>query len=97
MHQCPAIRYFHLIPLLFSDILPPRFFPGQRGLLLPVPRHMQGKVAQMPRFSLQWFVLAVLVSSALAQTPELQTNVIYVCTDGQSFKVFSCDKATGGL
>jgi hypothetical protein len=49
----------------------------------------------MRRFSSQWFVLAVLVSSALAQTPELQTNVIYVCTDGQSFKVFSCDKTTG--
>ena len=49
----------------------------------------------MRRFSSQWFVLAVLVAGALAQTPELQTNVIYVCTDGQSFKVFSCDKTTG--
>ena len=49
----------------------------------------------MPRFSLQRLVLAVLVSSALAQTPDLQMNVIYVCTDGQSFKVFSCDKANG--
>jgi hypothetical protein len=38
---------------------------------------------------------ALLVRSALAQTPVLQTNVIYVCTDGQSFKVFSCDNATG--
>jgi hypothetical protein len=33
--------------------------------------------------------------SALAQTPVLQMNVVYVCTDGQSFKVFSCDNATG--
>jgi hypothetical protein len=31
----------------------------------------------------------------LAQTPELQTNVVYVCKDGQSFKVFSCDSTTG--
>ena len=93
--QCPAIRHFHLAPLLFSDILPPRSFPGLRDALLPAPRHTQGKVAQMRRFSSQWFVLAVLVASALAQTPELQTNVIYVCTDGQSFKVFSCDKTTG--
>src|ERR1700733_1901717 len=30
-----------------------------------------------------------------AQTPELQMNVIYVCKDGQSFKVFSCDSVTG--
>ena len=45
--------------------------------------------------SLNWFLLAVLVASALAQTPELQMNVVYVCTDGQSFKVFSCDKTTG--
>jgi hypothetical protein len=30
-----------------------------------------------------------------AQTPELQMNVIYVCKDGQSFKVFSCDSTTG--
>ena len=93
--QCPAIRHFHLAPLHFSDILPPRCFPGLRDALLPAPRHTQGKVAQMRRFSSQWFALAVLVASALAQTPELQTNVIYVCTDGQSFKIFSCDKTTG--
>ena len=35
------------------------------------------------------------MSSALAQTPALQMNVVYVCTDGQSFKVFSCDNTTG--
>lgn len=42
--------------------------------------------------SLLW---AVLMASAFAQTPALQTNVVYVCTDGQSFKVFSCDNTTG--
>ena len=47
-------------------------------------------------FSSKWVVLsAVWVHSALAQTPALQMNVIYVCTDGQSFKVFSCDDTTG--
>ena len=35
------------------------------------------------------------VPSALAQAPALQLNVVYVCTDGQSFKVFSCNDATG--
>jgi hypothetical protein len=34
-------------------------------------------------------------SGALAQTPSLQMNVVYVCKDGQSFKVFSCDNTTG--
>jgi hypothetical protein len=33
------------------------------------------------------------LANVLAQTPALQTNVVYVCTDGQSFKVFSCDSA----
>src|SRR5580704_872845 len=28
--------------------------------------------------------------SVFAQSPALQMNVVYVCTDGQSFKVFSC-------
>jgi hypothetical protein len=37
----------------------------------------------------------LLVSSALSQTAALQMNVVYVCTDGQSFKVFSCDNTTG--
>ena len=47
-------------------------------------------------FSSTWMLLsALLVRSALAQAPALQTNVIYVCTDGQSFKVFSCDNTTG--
>ena len=35
------------------------------------------------------------MASALAQTPALQVNVVYVCKDGQSFKVFSCDNSTG--
>jgi hypothetical protein len=40
-------------------------------------------------FPLTWAVLAPLVAgSALAQAPALQMNVVYVCTDGQSFKVF---------
>jgi hypothetical protein len=38
-------------------------------------------------------LLTVPLVSALAQTPALQMNVVYVCTDGQSFKVFSCDSA----
>jgi hypothetical protein len=43
----------------------------------------------------RFLFLAVPMASALAQTPALQVNVVYVCTDGQSFKVFSCDNATG--
>lgn len=39
-------------------------------------------------------LLAVPLSSA-AQTSSLQTNVVYVCNDGQSFKVFSCNDTTG--
>jgi hypothetical protein len=51
----------------------------------------------MRRFWSRCFLLsAVLVGCALAQTPPmLQTNVVYVCSDGQSFKVFSCDNTTG--
>src|ERR1700692_144496 len=61
---------------------------------------MQSKVAQMKILSLRCLLLAVPMASALAQTPALQTpalqmNVVYVCTDGQSFKVFSCDNTTG--
>ena len=33
---------------------------------------------------------AVPMASVLAQTPALQMNVVYVCNDGLSFKVFSC-------
>jgi hypothetical protein len=40
-------------------------------------------------------LLALPIGALLAQTPDLQMNVVYVCTDGQSFKVFSCDKTTG--
>jgi hypothetical protein len=46
--------------------------------------------------SFMWiFLSAMLVRGALAQTPVLQMNVVYVCTDGQSFKVFSCNNTTG--
>ena len=49
----------------------------------------------MRTFSLKLFLLVGLASCALAQTPTLQMNVVYVCTDGQSFKVFSCNDTTG--
>jgi hypothetical protein len=35
-------------------------------------------------------LFAIPLVSVLAQTPALQMNAVYVCTDGQSFKVFSC-------
>ncbi len=44
---------------------------------------------------LRCLLLTVPMASALAQTPALQMNVVYVCADGQSFKVFSCDNTTG--
>ncbi len=40
-------------------------------------------------------ILILPVASAFAQAPALQMNVVYVCKDGQSFKVFSCDDTTG--
>src|SRR3984885_1404392 len=49
----------------------------------------------MHTFSLRCLLLALPVGSVLAQTPALQMNVVYVCADGQSFKVFSCDNTTG--
>lgn len=50
----------------------------------------------MRTFSLRWMLFsAVLVHSALAETPALEMNVVYVCSDGQSFKVFSCNNTTG--
>jgi hypothetical protein len=49
----------------------------------------------MRLFWLRFLLLAVPMVSVLAQTPALQMNVVYVCTDGQSFKVFSCDNTTG--
>ena len=49
----------------------------------------------MCTFSLKVFLLGGLAAGALAQTPTLQMNVVYVCTDGQSFKVFSCSDTTG--
>ncbi len=44
---------------------------------------------------LKTLLLLVPMASVLAQTPALQMNVVYVCTDGQSFKVFSCNDTTG--
>jgi hypothetical protein len=49
----------------------------------------------MRMFLLISLFLAAPLGSVLAQTPALQTNVVYVCKDGQSFKVFSCDNITG--
>jgi hypothetical protein len=49
----------------------------------------------MRKVLLTGLLLVMLVASAPAQTPALQMNVVYVCTDGQSFKVFSCNDATG--
>jgi hypothetical protein len=49
----------------------------------------------MRTFPFRILLLAVPLAGAFAQTPALQTNMIYVCKDGQSFKVFSCDNATG--
>lgn len=40
-------------------------------------------------------LLAVPMASLLAQAPALEMNIVYVCTDGQSFKVFSCNATTG--
>lgn len=39
--------------------------------------------------------LTMLFAGAFAQTPSLQMNVVYVCKDGQSFKLFSCNDTTG--
>src|SRR5580692_12759971 len=51
--------------------------------------------ARMRAFFLMNLFAIVTMASALAQTPALQTNVVYVCNDGQSFKVFSCNDTTG--
>jgi hypothetical protein len=40
-------------------------------------------------------ILFSYMACAFGQTPALQMNVVYVCSDGQSFKVFSCSDATG--
>jgi hypothetical protein len=53
------------------------------------------ELAQMRTSALVSLFLAMPIASVLAQTPPLQTNVVYVCTDGQSFKVFSCNNTTG--
>lgn len=49
----------------------------------------------MRRLSSKVFLLVALVGGAVAQTATLQMNVVYVCIDGQSFKVFSCSDVTG--
>jgi hypothetical protein len=43
-----------------------------------------------PSFVAATLLAVVSAFPLLAQTPDLQMNVVYVCTDGQSFKVFSC-------
>src|SRR5271169_1568365 len=53
------------------------------------------ELAEMRTSTLAGLFLAMPMTSVLAQTPQLQTNVVYVCKDGQSFKVFSCDNTTG--
>jgi hypothetical protein len=53
------------------------------------------ELAPMRTSTLVGLFLAMPMTSVLAQTPQLQTNVVYVCKDGQSFKVFSCDNTTG--
>ena len=49
----------------------------------------------MRTFSWKLFLLIGWAAGALAQMAKLEMNVVYVCTDGQSFKVFSCSDATG--
>jgi hypothetical protein len=56
---------------------------------------MQSEGAQMHKFFLGILLLILPMAGAFAQAPGLQMNVVYVCTDGQSFKVFSCNDATG--
>jgi hypothetical protein len=40
-------------------------------------------------------LLLLPIASVHGQTSVLQMNVVYVCRDGQSFKVFSCNETTG--
>src|SRR5271157_1886306 len=79
---------------MIGVMLSPRCFPGLRDGLLPAPRRMQCEVGRMRMLGLRCLLLAV-PAVAFAQTPALQINVVYVCTDGQSFKVFSCNDTTG--
>ena len=39
---------------------------------------------------LRGLLFTIPLVGVFGQTPALQMNVVYVCTDGQSFKVFSC-------
>ena len=47
----------------------------------------------MRNLHLRGLLFATPLVSVFAQTSALQMNVVYVCTDGQSFKVFSCTGA----
>ena len=49
----------------------------------------------MRKFAIATLLLLLPVVGALAQSPALQANVVYVCKDGQSFKVFSCNSSNG--
>lgn len=49
----------------------------------------------MRTLSLTILLLSFVPTVVLAQTATLQMNVVYVCTDGQSFKVFSCNDQNG--
>jgi hypothetical protein len=44
---------------------------------------------------LRTLLLTLPMASVLAQPPALEMNVVYVCADGQSFKIFSCNSTTG--
>jgi hypothetical protein len=59
-----------------------------------LPRSDRNGTNANPSF-LRTLLLVLSTASAFAQTPSLQTNVVYVCQDGQSFKVFSCNDANG--
>ena len=69
-------------------------FPLVRDDYFSRPNY-EDRGARMRLFWLRSLILGVPMVSAVAQTPALQMNVVYVCTDGQSFKVFSCDNTTG--
>lgn len=49
----------------------------------------------MRTFARNVFFLIFAAAPTFAQAPALQMNVVYVCTDGQSFKVFSCNDTNG--
>ncbi len=81
-------------PGIFVILFPPTFFLCVGVTYLRNDEWGMG-LAAMRILLLTNSLLLVLVSGALAQTTTLQTNVVYVCKDGQSFKVFSCNSTTG--